>query len=101
MGNLYADFAVIDLERSDPRLPLRDSYVPGSIMPHENDVVGEVNRVVLRKDPPAPRASITFIATTFFTSYSPATGIWRAVSSYVARMIELFVSSLASSPDPS
>ena len=41
-----------------------------------------------------------FMASAFFTSYSPATGTCRAVSSEVPRIIELIVSSFAAFPEP-
>ena len=43
---------------------------------------------------------IMFMAIAFFTSYSPATGMCRAVSSDVPRMMEPMVSSLAALPEP-
>ena len=41
-----------------------------------------------------------FIACAFFTSYSPATGMPRAVSSELPRMMELMASSFSALPVP-
>jgi hypothetical protein len=74
--------------------------VAGAVVAHEHHVVLEVHGVELGEGAAGAELSMIFMAMAFLTSYSPATGMPRAVSSEVPRMMELMVSSLAALPAP-
>ncbi len=46
-GEAAADFAVIDVERTDPGLAFRDRDVARAVMSHQDDVVVQIDRIVL------------------------------------------------------
>ena len=72
-----------------------------SILRLNMDLPAEAPRpYVVVLDPPTPNVSMIFIAWTFLTSYSPATGTPRAVRSEFPRMIELIASSFSATPVP-
>ena len=92
-GEAAADFAVIDLQRSDLGLALGDAGVAGAVVTHEDDVVVEVDGVVLGEGTAGAEGVHDLHGEDVFDFVLAGDRDAAAVSMEVPRMMEVMVSS--------